>query len=392
MAASSNYDLSLDQIINKNRKKSHRNIQNKNAVNNKRNFNGKNNKFVELRTRTKRVNKPNVNDNRRSFPLKGLKRPSLIKNGGKPFHENKKKAIFTAKNRVNNQNIQKVKTGAGEVRLFTKHFDARAKLQAKKQALKSPSAVAKKALQDVRSGQKANIINRKRNLNTPGKNKKSILDRASTFTGSSIKIIAKNKNSVKDRKALVKGNSLSVVTKNKVRNRKRNNKSRRSGGNSSQLNTSTSDDDSYQELYAPEPNFVSPIKKPLPAKVIISNLHHSVSQDDIQELFGAIGIILDAKLKSVGTAEVVYSTAEDAFAAYSKYHGRNLDGQPMILKITTADETQRASTSSSSTKGFMQARSSNRSSQPQQYYTPPPMAAGGGAASNSKPVVFTVKL
>lgn len=134
----------MDQIINKNLKKSHRNIQNKNTVNNKRNFNGKTNKFLELRTRTKRVNNRNLNDNRRSFPSrKGLKRPSLINKGGNPFHENKKKAIFTAKNRVNNQNIQKVKTGAGEVRLFTKHFDARAKLQAKKQALKSPSAVAK---------------------------------------------------------------------------------------------------------------------------------------------------------------------------------------------------------------------------------------------------------
>ena len=46
----------------------------------------------------------------------------------------------------------------------------------------------------------------------------------------------------------------------------------------------------------------------------------------LQELFGAIGSLRESRLKSVGTAEVVYNIAEDAFAAYSKYHGRNLDG------------------------------------------------------------------
>lgn len=61
-----------------------------------------------------------------------------------------------------------------------------------------------------------------------------------------------------------------------------------------------------------------------------------------QELFGAIGALCSAKLVNIGTAECVYENAEDAFAAYTKYHTRNLDGrfafnQVICLNLVAAD-------------------------------------------------------
>jgi len=40
-----------------------------------------------------------------------------------------------------------------------------------------------------------------------------------------------------------------------------------------------------------------------------------------------VGSLTEARLNNLGTAEVVYSNAEDAFAAYNKYNTRNLDGK-----------------------------------------------------------------
>ena len=61
-----------------------------------------------------------------------------------------------------------------------------------------------------------------------------------------------------------------------------------------------------------------------------------------QELFGAIGTLCSARLVNIGTAECVYENAEDAFAAYTKYHTRNLDGklvfsQMIYLNLMVAD-------------------------------------------------------
>uniref|UniRef100_T1IH32 RRM domain-containing protein n=1 Tax=Strigamia maritima TaxID=126957 RepID=T1IH32_STRMM len=69
-------------------------------------------------------------------------------------------------------------------------------------------------------------------------------------------------------------------------------------------------------------------------KVIVSNLHPSVTQDDIQELFGEIGDLRRASLGKSGTAEILFMRPADAQKACDVYHNRQLDGIPMNLKIS----------------------------------------------------------
>lgn len=145
----------------------------------------------------------------------------------------------------------------------------------------------------------------------------------------SFKISTVNNLVPRERKALVKGKSISVITKNT------------NSTKSLTQSSMTSTNNSWPEPSVPSFDIneeIPPLKKKsLSAKVVISNLHPTVTQEDILELFGAIGPLQKGCLQSVGTAEVVYYVVEDAFAAFNKYHGRNLDGQPMILKITTVD-------------------------------------------------------
>ncbi|XP_036358911.1 uncharacterized protein LOC115211904 isoform X2 [Octopus sinensis] len=56
-------------------------------------------------------------------------------------------------------------------------------------------------------------------------------------------------------------------------------------------------------------------------RVLVTNLHPIVTQDDIIELFGAVGALKKAHLLKAGCV--------------NKYHNRELDGQPMIVKMTT---------------------------------------------------------
>lgn len=64
-------------------------------------------------------------------------------------------------------------------------------------------------------------------------------------------------------------------------------------------------------------------------RIVVSNLHCSVSQSDIKELFEDIGELVEARLVRPGVAEVIFSTMKDAEAAVDSYHNRQLDGQPM---------------------------------------------------------------
>lgn len=64
-------------------------------------------------------------------------------------------------------------------------------------------------------------------------------------------------------------------------------------------------------------------------RIVVSNLHVSVSQGDIKELFEDIGDLMDARLVRPGVAEVIFRTREDAEEAVDTYHNRHLDGQPM---------------------------------------------------------------
>lgn len=64
-------------------------------------------------------------------------------------------------------------------------------------------------------------------------------------------------------------------------------------------------------------------------RIVVSNLHCSVSQGDIKELFEDIGELLEARLVRPGVAEVIFGNLRDADTAVDTYHNRHLDGQPM---------------------------------------------------------------
>lgn len=71
------------------------------------------------------------------------------------------------------------------------------------------------------------------------------------------------------------------------------------------------------------------------SRITVSNLHPAVTQQDVEELFGAIGSLKSCKMLSRGCAEVVYAQKRDALIALSRYHNRKLDGQPMQCKLNT---------------------------------------------------------
>eukprot|EP00128_Syssomonas_multiformis_P000891 Colp12_sorted_trinity150504_noHs@17019 len=74
-------------------------------------------------------------------------------------------------------------------------------------------------------------------------------------------------------------------------------------------------------------------------RLIVKNLHNNVTANDLQELFGAIGPLVKAKLQrtaqGTSNAEVIYKTARDAADAVAKYNNRQLDGLPMKITLTT---------------------------------------------------------
>jgi len=75
---------------------------------------------------------------------------------------------------------------------------------------------------------------------------------------------------------------------------------------------------------------VSPLQG---TKVVIQNLQSSVTQEDIEELFGDIGALKKAKMINPGHAEVVFVNRTDAKKAVEIYHNRQLDGKPMKCQI-----------------------------------------------------------
>jgi len=74
------------------------------------------------------------------------------------------------------------------------------------------------------------------------------------------------------------------------------------------------------------------------AKLLVSNLAVSVSEDDVEELFLEFGPIYSCKLfhdplgLSLGTAEVTFHKRGDACTAMERYQGVPLDGRPLLIQ------------------------------------------------------------
>lgn len=82
-----------------------------------------------------------------------------------------------------------------------------------------------------------------------------------------------------------------------------------------------------------------PVRSPPGFAVSVDNLFYEVTEQELKDLFTAIGplkrarIQYDAAGRSLGSAMVVFESESDAHAAVSKYDGANLDGQNLKLEF-----------------------------------------------------------
>lgn len=88
-------------------------------------------------------------------------------------------------------------------------------------------------------------------------------------------------------------------------------------------------------------------------RIVVSNLHSSVIEDDIKELFEDIGQLLSAKLVRPGVAEVIYKNLKDAQKAVDTYHNRQLDGQPMKCLLVNKRPMNQATGIPLKSEGFL---------------------------------------
>ncbi|XP_035909614.1 polymerase delta-interacting protein 3-like [Anopheles stephensi] len=79
-------------------------------------------------------------------------------------------------------------------------------------------------------------------------------------------------------------------------------------------------------------------------RIVVSNLHPSVTQIDIKELFEDIGDLVESRLVRPGVAEVIYRNLKDAEKAVDAYHNRQLDGQPMNCLLVNPRATYKINT------------------------------------------------
>ncbi|KAL7677205.1 hypothetical protein ACOME3_003445 [Neoechinorhynchus agilis] len=81
--------------------------------------------------------------------------------------------------------------------------------------------------------------------------------------------------------------------------------------------------------------------------IIVSNLHHRVSEDDLRDLFSEFGVIgpvrmsTDSAGRSLGSAVITFEHRRDALQALAEYRGAVLDGRPLHVIMDDADDGRR---------------------------------------------------
>lgn len=84
-----------------------------------------------------------------------------------------------------------------------------------------------------------------------------------------------------------------------------------------------------------------------PNTILVSNLFHEVSQQDLSELFGRVGKVKAVRIhydragRSNGVANVTFFNRRDALTASNRFHHMPLDGHPMQIEVPPAFPSQR---------------------------------------------------
>jgi len=131
---------------------------------------------------------------------------------------------------------------------------------------------------------------------------------------------------------------------------------------------------------------------PSSCRITVSNLHPLVTQQDVQELFGVVGDLRSCKMLGRGTAEVVYVRKEDALFAFSRYHNRKLDGQPMQCKLITLPSASLYSPPPARLPPLPPLRATPTAPSRPTPKGVPSEREQGQTAQSSRPVVFKVRI
>ncbi|CAK8672829.1 unnamed protein product [Clavelina lepadiformis] len=127
-------------------------------------------------------------------------------------------------------------------------------------------------------------------------------------------------------------------------------------------------------------------------KIIVSNLHPVVIEDDILELFSVLGPVRRARLVEPGKAEVVYVRRTDAIRAYQKYNCRDLDGQPMQMKLAFKDISEQKSLQYRWMTEVRHNQNLTEAIDIDPNILQRALFKGGSTGTSAHPVVFTVKI